>query len=166
MLAGCAAQPQRDRAAEAAAFRGATEVFVAQTFLPALRFCAAQQAGAVADPAQLTAAGFAAANSATLSKTTTGNVGMPPGPASAFVVLTDGCSVRTNGVSIARSEIAAATGRALAEQGFAPVDEDAGLPSGSPPTQVFRKGAARIGVAATSVVTDGMPFVNVAIRAL
>ena len=167
LLVGCAPAPEpQDRATRAAAFSASQVAFQAETLGPALRYCIRQQAGQGLDLAILTNAGFAATNSATLMKPITGNIGTPPAPGSAFVVSVNGCTIRTNGFSIGRSDLGAAIAREMAAQGFTPVPSRDNGRLGLPPAALGFQGAdAVLGVQASTSAAAGVPFVTVAILA-
>ena len=166
-LCGCAPErDQPDRAALATAFAESQAAFRAATLSPALRYCIRQQAGPGADRTILTDAGFVATNSATLQKPIAGNIGLPPTPGSAFVVSVNGCTIRVNGFSISRGELSEAIAQELAQEGFTPTPaRDNGALGLPPEAQGFRKGDRVLGVQASVMATDGVPFVSVAILA-
>ena len=167
VLCGCApAQVQPDRAALATAFADSLAAFRAETLSPALTYCVRQQAGMGMERAILTNAGFVATNSATLRKPIPGNIGLPPAPGSAFVVSVDGCTIRVNGFSISRRELSEAIAQELANAGFGSVPaRDNGALGLPPQAQGFRKGDRVLGVQATVLATDGVPFMSISILA-
>ena len=166
-LGACAPAPvQPDRAALAEAFAASQAAFRAQTLSPTLQYCIRQQAGMGMDRALLTNAGFVATNSATLQKPIAGNIGLPPAPGSAFVVSVNGCTIRVNGFSISRGELSEAIAQDLAQSGFSPTPaRDNGALGLPPQAQGFRKGDRVLGVQASVMATNGVPFISVAILA-
>ena len=166
-LVACAPAPvPQDRAAQAAAFAASQVAFQTETLGPALRYCIRQQGGTGMDRAILTNAGFAATNSATLQKPIAGNIGTPPAPGSAFVVSVNGCTIRTNGFSIGRSDLGDAIAREMAALGFTPTEQRDNGRLGLPPAaRGFRNADAVLGVQASTSAAAGVPFVTVAIQA-
>ena len=166
-LMGCApAAVQEDRAARATAFAASQVMFLSGTLSPALQYCIRQQAGMGMDRAILTNAGFVATNSATLRKPIEGNIGTPPVPGAAFVVSVDGCTIRVSGFSIGRRELGTAIAQELATLGFSPIESRDNGTLGLPPeAQGFSKGERVLGVQASVMATDGVPFISVGILA-
>ena len=166
-LSGCAVAPApQDRAVDAAAFAASQAGFRSDTLSPALQYCIRQQGGFGMNLAILTNAGFAASNSATMTKPIEGNIGNPPARGSAFVVSVNGCTIRTNGFSIGRSDLNEAIAQDMTALGFSPTpSQDNGRLGLPPAAQGFRSADRVLGVVASASAAAGVPFVTIAIAA-
>ena len=172
-LLGCAspvlqkAPPPMDRAAQAAAFAASTQTYLVGTLDPALDYCIAHQSGGIADRAGLIAAGFAATNSATMTKPIAGNIGNPPTGGSAFVVQTSGCTIRTNGFSIGARDLNDAVDARFVAMGYTAVTAKEKGRMGIPePYRGFRRGERVLGVTNSTSGASGVPFVSINMQKL